>query len=109
MAETIADGLRDHGYESTAFSSGRTALEAVRGGGVDLVVTDLRMPELDGLQLLDAVRALGVPVIVMTAYGAVDSALESIRRGALQYLTKPFKLDELVGLIQSRQSPITRG
>ncbi len=98
MAETLADGLGDHDYEATALGSGRAAIEAVRAGSVDLVVTDLRMPDVDGLALLDAIRGsnLDVPVIVMTAYGAIDSAVESIRRGAYHYLTKPFKLDELV-------------
>ncbi len=98
MAETLADGLVDHDLDATAFGSGRAALEAVHAGGVDVVVTDLRMPDLDGLALLDAVRATHpeVQVIVMTAYGAIDSAVEAIRRGAYHYLTKPFKLDELV-------------
>jgi two-component system response regulator HydG len=60
------------------------------------------MPDLDGFGLLDAARAarLDVPIIVMTAYGAIDSAVESIRRGAFHYLTKPFKLDELVIFVQ---------
>jgi two-component system response regulator HydG len=98
MAETIADGLGDHGFAATALGAGRAALEAVRAGRADVVVTDLRMPDLDGLALLDTLRdsGLDVPVIVMTAYGAIDSAVESIRKGAYQYLTKPFKLDELV-------------
>jgi len=98
MAETIADGLGDHGFVATALGSGRAALDTVRAGRADVVVTDLRMPDLDGLALLDTLRdsGLDVPVIVMTAYGAIDSAVESIRKGAYQYLTKPFKLDELV-------------
>jgi two-component system response regulator HydG len=98
MAEMLADGLADHDLDTSAFGSGRTALEAVRAGGVDVVVTDLRMPEVDGFTLLDRIRAAApdVQVIVMTAYGAIDSAVESIRRGAYHYLTKPFKLDELV-------------
>jgi len=98
MAETLADGLSDHGFDATAVGSGGAALEAMRAGPVDLVVTDLRMPDVDGLALLDAIRTSksDVPVIVMTAYGAIDSAVESIRKGAYHYLTKPFKLDELV-------------
>ena len=59
-------------------------------------------PSVDGLALLDAVRAptVDVPVIVMTAYGAIDSAVESIRKGAYHYLTKPFKLDELALFVE---------
>ena len=98
LAETLADGLEDHGFAARAVGSGRVALDEIRAGNVDLAVTDLRMPEIDGLALLDAVRGapFEIPVIVMTAYGAVDSAIESIRKGAYHYLTKPFKLDELV-------------
>ncbi len=97
LAETVADGLCDQGFAATAVSSGAAALERLRAHEVDVLVTDLRMPDLDGLALLDTMRAeqLDAPVIVMTAYGAVDSAVESIRRGAYHYLTKPFKLDEL--------------
>jgi len=98
MAEMLADGLADQDFETAAFGSGREALEAVRAGGVDVVVTDLRMPNVDGFMLLDSVQEVdsNVQVIVMTAYGAIDSAVEAIRRGAYHYLTKPFKLDELV-------------
>ena len=102
LAETLADGLVDRGYAATALGSAREALAAVADGKVDLLVTDLRMPELDGLELVDAVRAAApeLPVIVMTAYGAIDSAVESIRKGAYHYLTKPFKLDELVMFVE---------
>jgi len=102
LAETLADGLADRGYVARAAGSGRDALAALTADEVDLLVTDLRMPELDGLALIDAARAAGsdVPVIVMTAFGAVDSAVESIRRGAYHYLTKPFKLDELVVFVE---------
>jgi two-component system response regulator HydG len=98
LAETLADGLVDRGYAARAASDSRAVLAALRAGEVDLLVTDLRMPEVDGLALLDAARACvpDVPVIVMTAYGAIDSAVESIRKGAFHYLTKPFKLEELV-------------
>jgi two-component system response regulator HydG len=102
MAEMLADGLADHEFHTAAFGSGQTALDVVRAGGVDVVVTDLRMPEIDGFMLLDRVRAAdpACQVIVMTAYGAIDAAVESIRRGAYHYLTKPFKLDELVRLVR---------
>jgi len=97
MAETLAEGLGDHGFDAVAVGSGRAAIDAVRAGDVDVVVADLRMPDLDGLAVLDAVHAIhaDLPVIVMTAFGAIDSAVESIRKGAYHYLTKPFKLDEL--------------
>jgi two-component system response regulator HydG len=98
MAETLADGLGDHELAATACGSARAALDLVAREDIAVVVTDLRMPELDGLALLDAIRATkpSVQVIVMTAFGAIDSAVEAIRKGAFHYLTKPFKLDELV-------------
>jgi two-component system response regulator HydG len=97
MAETLADGLRDQGYEVTAVASSQTALEKLENDRFDALITDLRMPHVDGLALLQASRRLAPnrPVIVMTAFGAIDSAVESIRLGAAHYLTKPFKLEEL--------------
>jgi len=97
LAETLVDGLIDQQFDAVAFGSAIAALEAVKTGDIDVVVTDLRMPEMDGLALLDVIRAAApqTQVIVMTAFGAVDSAVEAIRKGAYHYLTKPFKLDEL--------------
>ena len=98
MAETLADGLAELGYEAVALSSSREAAKRLAEDPFDALVTDLRMPDLDGLELLKISRAAAPsrPVIVMTAYSAVESAIESIRQGAFHYLTKPFKLDELV-------------
>lgn len=79
-------------------SSGRKALSLLGEQRFDALVTDLRMPEMDGLPLMTQARRLSqeLPVLIMTAHGAIDSAIESIRQGAYHYLTKPFKLDELV-------------
>jgi two-component system response regulator HydG len=97
MARTIADGLVERGYAALAVGSGREARERLKTERVDAVVTDLRMPDVDGLQVLAASRELDPerPVIVMTAFSAIDSAVQSIRDGAYHYLTKPFKQDEL--------------
>ncbi len=97
MAETVADGLSELGFETRALASGQAALALLEEGWPEAVVTDLRMHEVGGLDLLARSKALEPdrPVIVMTAYGAVDSAVESIRQGAYHYLTKPFKLDEV--------------
>ncbi|HEY3804950.1 MAG TPA: sigma-54 dependent transcriptional regulator [Kofleriaceae bacterium] len=102
LAETLADGLADRGYAARALGASKDALAELRAGRADLLVTDLRMPEVDGFALLDAARELDreLPVIVMTAYGAIDSAVEAIRRGAYHYLTKPFKLDELLVFVE---------
>jgi two-component system response regulator HydG len=97
MARTIAEGLGDRGYDAVAVGSGRDAGDRLHAERFDAVVTDLRMPKVDGLELLATSRKLDPdrPVLVMTAYSAIDTAVESIRQGAYHYLTKPFKQDEL--------------
>jgi two-component system response regulator HydG len=102
MARTLAEGLSDRGHAALAVSSGEEALVRVGGDGVDLVITDLRMPRVDGLQILEASRRHDPdrPIIMMTAFSAVDTAIESIRRGAYHYLTKPFKLEELALFVE---------
>jgi two-component system response regulator HydG len=97
LASTIAEGLVDRGYDATASSSATEASALVRDRSFDVLVTDLRMPEVDGIALLDLSRRVAPerPVIVMTAFGAVDTAVESLRKGAYHYLLKPFKVAEL--------------
>jgi two-component system response regulator HydG len=98
MARTLAEGLCDHGFEAQAVGSGAAAADHLKSDHVDALVTDLRMPKIDGLDLLSLSRSLAPerPVIVMTAFSAIDTAVESIRQGAYHYLTKPFKAEELV-------------
>ncbi len=97
MARTLAEGLSDRSYDAVAVGSGSAAAEQLTAGNIDALVTDLRMPHVDGLALLALSRGLAPerPVIVMTAFSAVDTAVESIRQGAYHYLTKPFKVEEL--------------
>jgi two-component system response regulator HydG len=97
MARTIAAGLVDRGYDGVAAGSGEEALARLQRESFQAIVTDLRMPKIDGLEVLAESRRLDPdrPVIVMTAFSAIDTAVESIRRGAYHYLTKPFKQDEL--------------
>ncbi|MGD0524245.1 MAG: response regulator [Polyangiaceae bacterium] len=101
MAEMIADDLCDRGYGATAVSSGREALRILQTRRVDVLVTDLRMPEVDGLSLLRASieHDPSRPVIVMTAYSTLDTAMEASGSGAFQYLMKPFRLDALARLL----------
>ncbi len=98
MAETLADGLSEEGFDAVALAVSTEAAKLLELEPFDALVTDLRMPRIDGLELLKISRAHAPtrPVIVMTAFSAVESAIESIRQGAFHYLTKPFKLDELV-------------
>ena len=93
----LADALGEAGFRTEALASGAAALKRLEAGGVDALVTDLRMDGVGGPELLAASRRLdpGRPVIVMTAYGAIDTAVDSIRQGAYHYLTKPFRTEEL--------------
>jgi DNA-binding NtrC family response regulator len=102
MAEMIADDLSDRGYEGLAVTSGREALRMLRTERIDVLVTDLRMPEVDGLALLHASLDLDPsrPVIMMTAYGTIDTAMEATGSGAYHYLTKPFRLEALVRVLE---------
>lgn len=97
MAHTLCDGLSDYGFSAVPASSGRQALTLLTEQPFDALVTDLRMSEMDGLTLMAQAKRLAPerPTLIMTAHGAIDSAIESIRQGAYHYLTKPFKLDEL--------------
>jgi two-component system, NtrC family, response regulator HydG len=104
MAKMLADGLTDHGYIGVPEASGRRAIERLDGDGAltgdafDAVITDLRIPDSDGMQVLAASKRSRPerPVLIMTAFSAVDTAVEAIRHGAHHYLTKPFKQDELL-------------
>ena len=101
MAETLADGLVDRGYEAVAVGTSREA-EARLAEPFDVLVTDLRMPGTDGLGLLRLSRAASPerPVILMTAYGAIDTAIDAMKQGAYHYLTKPFPVQELALFIE---------
>jgi two-component system, NtrC family, response regulator HydG len=96
FADTLAEGLTVLGWQASAVAAQQT-LELVRARDFDVLVTDLRMPEIDGLTLLGAAKQFAPerPVIIMTAFSAIDSAVECVRRGAFHYLTKPFKVAEL--------------
>jgi two-component system response regulator HydG len=97
FAETVADGLDALGWQAQAVGDPRAAKELVEGRQFDALVTDLRMPEVDGLKLLGLAQKLAPerPVIIMTAFSAIDSAVECVRQGAYHYITKPFKVAEL--------------
>ncbi len=90
--------LRKQGYEVREAASGLTALGLLRTETVDLVLTDVRMPGMSGLDLLREARALNpeLPVVVLTAYGSIEDAVAAMRDGAVDYLTKPVDLDAVL-------------
>ncbi|MEQ8847913.1 sigma-54 dependent transcriptional regulator [Botrimarina sp.] len=95
--ESVADVLRCVGHQATACSSGAEALAALRGGQFDVVVTDLQMPGMSGLELIREIerRRFGVQVLMVTAHASVDTAVEAMRHGAFDYLEKPYDIDRL--------------
>ena len=90
--------LRKHGYEVEVADSGEDALSKVDAFGPDVILTDVRMPKMGGLDLLATLKAkqVAATVIVMSAYGNMDLALEAMKAGAYDYVSKPFKPDEVV-------------
>jgi two-component system response regulator HydG len=99
---TLRAILEDAGLAVEEASDGAEALERIRRGGVDLVLSDLRMPRMDGMQLLTELSALpGAPrAIVITAHGSERLAVDAMKRGALDYFAKPFDNDEIVRVVR---------
>src|SRR3954468_12061294 len=110
LRKVLAATLQREGYQVEVAADGEEALLALERDGADVVVTDLVMPKMDGLSLLRKVVAShpDVPVIVVTAHGRVDSAVEAMKAGAFDFVTKPFEHAELKAIIAkaARQSDL---
>jgi two-component system response regulator AtoC len=98
MLHMLSAVLQQDGFDPYTAETGHKALELISAGNFDFILTDVRMPGMDGLQLLENIRQRGIDVIVivMSAYGNIELALEAIRKGAYDYISKPFKTDEVV-------------
>jgi len=90
--------LEEEGFKALTAHSGHEALEILENADVDLVLTDMKMPAMDGMELLERVKAkeLDLPVIMMTAHGTVNKAVEAMQKGAYTYILKPFDNERLV-------------
>lgn len=101
LLTAIGDTLLVAGYQTLLKSNGKEAFEHLKQEHVDLVLTDVNMPELDGIGLLKKIKSEKptLPVIMMTAYGTVQKAVSAMKRGALDYLSKPFESDELISKV----------
>jgi DNA-binding NtrC family response regulator len=97
-----ADVLSELGFEAQAAESARQALEMLESGQFDIVLADVRMPGMSGLDLLKAIRETypDLDVVMMTGYGTVASAVQAMKQGAYDYLTKPLKVDDLQRVFQ---------
>jgi DNA-binding NtrC family response regulator len=85
-------------YEIVTTNNPLEALEIVRQGGFDIVIADLKMPGLDGIELLESIKQVDedIPVIIITAYGTVESAAETMHKGAFDFITKPFRKEQIL-------------
>lgn len=94
--------LRGWGYNVALANSGRQALEQVREQVFDLVLCDVRMAEMDGIATLKEIKTLNpaIPVLIMTAYSSVETAVEALKTGALDYLIKPLDFDNLQATLE---------
>ncbi len=90
------------GYDVTGASDGQEALEALSGEAFDLIISDLRMPNLGGMELMEEIkkRRIRTPVIFITAFGEVESYMDLMNMGAFDYINKPVKGQEILGIAQ---------
>ena len=101
MRVTLEDALKGAGYEVVSFGAGAPALLAMKSSSFDAVVTDVRLPDIDGFDIVREINQRSdTPVVMMTAYGTIKGAVEAMKLGAFDYITKPFALDEFLLLIE---------
>src|SRR5688500_60315 len=98
MCDFLREELERESFTVEVANGGRAGVARVKQGGVDLVVSDVKMPDLDGLDLLREIRAVEPSpyVITITAFGSIDTAIRAVKLGAYDYVTKPFELDQLL-------------
>jgi DNA-binding NtrC family response regulator len=94
--------LTNRGYRATAVNSGDSAIRALEEVDFDVIVLDLKMPGMDGITTLKEIKKLGLfaETLILTGHGSIDTALEAMKLGAYDYLTKPCEIDELVAKIE---------
>jgi two-component system response regulator AtoC len=103
LRSVVAERLTDHGFEVVQAADGESALKALDGFAFDVIVSDLRLPGVDGRQVIDAAlsRYPGIVAIVVTGYGTVKDAVDVIKRGAADFISKPFQFDELMHVLSN--------
>ena len=99
----ISETLEDLDYKVTCFTDAGDCIKNLQGEKCDLLITDLRLPEMDGIELLRRVKLLApwVPVVILTGYGDVPTAVECIKAGAVDFIEKPLDKGNLIGKVKS--------
>ena len=102
IREILSDFLKEEGYAVTTVEDGNAAIEELHRSSYNLVISDLKMPKMGGLELVQKITEQSLPVltIIMTGFGTVESAIEAMKRGAYDYILKPFKVEEVVHIVQ---------
>ncbi|MFZ5642976.1 MAG: sigma-54-dependent transcriptional regulator [Bacillota bacterium] len=97
MCWALEKAMKQEGYQVTTTTRGRTGIGLIREESPSLVILDLKMPEMDGMEVLKQIKEINprLPVVMLTAHGTIETAIEAMKMGASDYLTKPFDLDEL--------------
>ena len=94
--------LSEEGYKAKGAASGEEGLESIKNQLPDLVIADIRLPGMNGLETFRAIHALEpkLPVIIMTAYGTTETAIEATKMGAFDYILKPFEIPDMLAVIK---------
>ncbi|HAG50039.1 MAG TPA: Fis family transcriptional regulator, partial [Deltaproteobacteria bacterium] len=102
MRISITDALVAEGYQVLGVESGREGIDFISKDNYDIIITDLKLPEVDGIEILKTAlkQSPKAKVIMITAYGSVDTAVEAMKQGAYDYITKPFSMDELLIVVR---------
>ena len=115
VVDLVVDYLNRIGYDAVAAYGGNDGLNRFRDGDFQMVITDMKMPDMQGVELLEAVKEIksDIIVIIITAYSTIDAAVDSIKLGAFDFISKPFDLGALKEIVdrafeQQRPSKISR-
>ncbi len=102
VRESLGNWLKEEGYSVDTSDNGRDALEKIKSQGRDLVIADVKMPGMDGIELLERCKKLDpeLQVLVMTAYASIDTAVQAMKKGAFDYIVKPFNPEDVTQIIQ---------
>lgn len=102
-AEGISFIFNNEGFEVDIAPNGKIGFERLQDKSYNIIITDIRMPEMDGMQLLSLLKATGrdIPVIIITAYGSIENMLAAMELGAADIIEKPFDIDVLIDLVNN--------